>query len=40
MKKIFAYIALYGKFLALLPSIIRYSNEELKAEQEEEEVGA
>ena len=40
MKKIFSFISLYGKFFALLPSIIRYSNEELKAEQEEEEVGA
>jgi hypothetical protein len=34
MKKIFAYIALYGKFFALLPSIIRYSKEELEGDEE------
>lgn len=39
MKKIFAYIYLLAKYIVLIPFIIRYSNEELKAEREEE-VGA
>ena len=38
MRKTFAYIRLMAQYLVMLPFIIRYSNEELKAEKEEEDM--